>query len=101
VLHLAAGASAGAVHLLCGAARVPLATYLAGTTLGFGPVAVALSGFGAQLGRTLLAPTTLNAAITVATGLLLAVLAFGLRTFLLIRQFAPSLARHRARAEFG
>jgi hypothetical protein len=48
-----------------------------------------------------LRPTLGHAAIAAAAGLGLAAAAFGLRTFLLLRQFAPSLSRHRARAEFG
>jgi phosphatidylserine/phosphatidylglycerophosphate/cardiolipin synthase-like enzyme/uncharacterized membrane protein YdjX (TVP38/TMEM64 family) len=101
VLRLAPVASAGAVHLLCGAARVPFGRYLAGTAIGLVPATAALAGFGAVVGGMVLRPTLGHAAIAAAAGLGLAAAAFGLRTFLLLRQFAPSLSRHRARAEFG
>jgi uncharacterized membrane protein YdjX (TVP38/TMEM64 family) len=101
VLRLTSVASAGAIHLLCGADAVPFGQYVAGTVIGLGPAIPALCGFGALVGRTLLQPTIANAAITLGAGLVLAVLALGLRTVLLLRQFSPSLYRHRERAEFG
>ena len=100
-LRLTSVASAGAIHLLCGADRVPFGQYMAGTVIGLGPAIPALCGFGALAGRTLLQPTVTNAAVTVAAGLLLGALALGLRTIILLRQFSPSLTRHRERAEFG
>jgi phospholipase D1/2 len=101
VLRLASVASAGSVHLLCGAGRVPLATYAIGTAIGLAPVIAALSGLGGLLRHILLHPTVSNGVITVGTALLLIGVAAGLRAFLLIRQFAPSVARQRDRAEFG
>ena len=101
VLRLASVASAGSVHLLCGAGRVPFATYLIGTVIGLTPVIAAISGLGGLLRQALLQPSVENAAITVAAGLLLLAFAAALRAFLLIRQFAPSVSLHRDRAEFG
>jgi hypothetical protein len=49
----------------------------------------------------MLHPSITNALITVGTALALTACAVTLRTFLLIRQFAPSVSGHRARAEFG
>ena len=46
VLRLASVASAGSIHLLCGAGRVPFATYLAGTVIGLAPAVAALSWTG-------------------------------------------------------
>ena len=43
ILRLVSIASAGSVHLLCGAARVPFAAYMAGSLIGLTPVVVALS----------------------------------------------------------
>ena len=101
VLRLASVASAGSVHLLCGAGRVPVAAYLAGTLIGLTPVVAALSGLGGLLRQALLHPSVSNGAITIGAALLLIGAAAGLRTFLLIRQFAPSFSLHRDRTEFG
>ena len=92
VLRLASVASAGSVHLLCGAARVPFGAYLAGTVIGWMPIVAALSGLGGLLRQTLLHPSVSNGAISVGAALLLIGAAAGLRTFLLIRQFAPSFS---------
>ena len=101
VLRLSGVASAGAIHLLCGAGRVPLVPYLAGTVIGLAPSVAALVWLGAVLRTTLLHPTLWNGLSTIAAGLAVAGVAYGLRTILLIRQFAPSVSGHRERAEFG
>jgi phospholipase D1/2 len=100
-LHLAAVASAGAIHLLSGAGRVPFLTYLGGAAIGLVPGVIALSGLGGLLRRTLLDPTIANASITIGTAAALLLLAAALRTVLLLRQFAPSVSGHRDQAEFG
>ena len=101
VLRLAGVASAGAIHLLCGAGRVPFTRYMVGTVIGLAPPIAVLTGLGALLRQTVTHPSLSSALTTIgATGLVIAAAA-GLRTFLLIRQFAPSLTRHRGRAEFG
>ena len=74
-LHLAAVASAGAIHLLSGAGRVPFLTYLGGTAIGLVPGVVALSGLGGLLRRTLLDPSITNASITIGAALVLLLLA--------------------------
>ena len=101
VLRLASIASAGSAHLLCGARRIPFATYLTGTVIGLAPVVGALSGLGAMLRHTVLRPSMSAGLATIGLGLGLIALAAGLRALLLVRQFAPSLSRHRDRAEFG
>jgi uncharacterized membrane protein YdjX (TVP38/TMEM64 family) len=101
VLRLASVATSGTIHLLCGAGRVPFAAYMAGTLLAFAPAVVALAGLGALLRQALLEPTLSHGLTAMGAALLLTALAAGLRTLLLIRQFAPSVSRHRARAEFG
>jgi phospholipase D1/2 len=100
-LHLAAVASAGAIHLLSGAGRVPFLTYLGGAAIGLVPSVAALSGLGGLLRRTLLDPSVANASMTVGAAVVLLLLAAVVRTLLLFRQFAPSVTGHRDRAEFG
>jgi uncharacterized membrane protein YdjX (TVP38/TMEM64 family) len=99
MLLLAGAASPRAVHLLCGAGRVPFGPYLAGTVVGLAPAIVALDALGALLGTVLIAPTVPNAVTTVVAALVVLGCALALRVFLAIRQFAPAMARHRARAE--
>ena len=101
VLRLSNVASTGAVHLLCGAGRVPFMAYMAGTIIGMVPAIVALSALGGVFRDALLNPTMSNALTTITVAVLLIVLARAVRTLLLIRQFAPSVAMHRDRAEFG
>jgi phospholipase D1/2 len=101
VLRLSSVASTGAIHLLCGAGRVPFTAYMAGTFIGMVPAIVALSALGSVFRDALLDPSLSNAFTTIAVAVLLIVLASAVRTLLLIRQFAPSVAMHRDRAEFG
>ena len=101
LLRLASIASAGAIHLLCGAGRVPFATYMTGTIVGLVPVIAALCWLGGLLRETFMRPSLSNGFATIGAAVLLFLLASGLRTFLLIRQFAPALSSHRDRAEFG
>ena len=101
VLRLSSVASTGAIHLLCGAGRVPFTAYMAGTIIGMVPAIVALSALGSVFRDALLGPSMSNALTTIAVAVLLIVLASAIRTLLLIRQFAPSVAMHRERAEFG
>jgi uncharacterized membrane protein YdjX (TVP38/TMEM64 family) len=101
VLRLSSVASTGAVHLLCGAGRVPFTAYLTGTIIGMVPAIVALSTLGSVFREALIDPSWSNAITTIAVAVLLIVLAGAVRTLLLIRQFAPSVAMHRDRAEFG
>ena len=101
VLRLASVASAGSIHLLCGASRVPFATYMAATAIALVPAMFALAGLGALLRYTLMYPTISNLLLTAGAALLLVVLAALVRTLLLFRRFAPALAGQRARAEFG
>ena len=82
-LHLAAVASAGAIHLLSGAGRVPFLTYLGGTSIGLVPGVVALSGLGGLLRRTLLDPSITNASITIGAALVLLLFVAALRAVLL------------------
>ena len=100
-LRLASVATSGSIHLLCGAGRVPFATFMTGTLLAFVPGVAALSVLGSLLRRTILEPTTAHVLITIGAVVLLAAGAAVLRTLLLIRQFAPSVSNQRARAEFG
>jgi uncharacterized membrane protein YdjX (TVP38/TMEM64 family) len=101
VLRLASVASAASVHLICGAGRVPFWAYMAGTVIAITPAIAALSGLGALVRHTMLHPSAWNAFLALGTCLLLFAITAGLRTLLLLRQFAPSMSKHRARAEFG
>jgi phospholipase D1/2 len=101
VLRLASVASAGSVHLLCGAGRIPFSIYLAGTLIGLAPAMFALGGLGALLRQTLLEPSLSNVLITLAAAALVIVVAALVRALLLLRRYGPSVASHRARAEFG
>jgi phospholipase D1/2 len=101
VLRLSSIASTGAIHLLCGAGRVAMIPYVVGTILGMTPAIVALSILGGLLRDTLIRPSLSTALMTVGVAVLLLVVAGAVRTLLLIRQFAPSVAMHRDRAQFG
>jgi uncharacterized membrane protein YdjX (TVP38/TMEM64 family) len=101
ILRLASIASAGSVHLLCGAARVPFATYMAGSLVGLTLVVVALSMLGGVIRAAILQPSWASGLAAGGAALLVAGLAAGLRTALLLRQFSPSWLRQRERAEFG
>jgi phospholipase D1/2 len=100
-LRLASVASAGSIHLMCGAARVAFPTYLAGTLIGLAPAMFALAGLGALLRQSLLFPSMSNALITVGAAVLIGVAAVVVRALVLIRRLGPSISRHRTRAEFG
>jgi phosphatidylserine/phosphatidylglycerophosphate/cardiolipin synthase-like enzyme/uncharacterized membrane protein YdjX (TVP38/TMEM64 family) len=101
VLRLASVASAGAIHLLCGASRVPFSTYITATSIGLPPATFAFAALGALLQHAVMNPTIPDLLLTAGAALLLLALAATARTLLLIRRFAPSLASHRTRAEFG
>jgi phospholipase D1/2 len=66
VLRLTSVASAGSIHLLCGAGRVPFATFMAGTMISLVPAVAALSGVGGLLRHTLLNPSVSNGFATSA-----------------------------------
>ena len=100
-LRFASVASAGSIHLACGAGRVPFAIYIAGTAIALAPAVYVLSGLGGLLRHTLLNPSVSNALLTIGAAVLLFALASALRALLLMRQFAPAVSGHRGRAEFG
>lgn len=101
VLRLASVASAGAVHLLCGAARLPFATFMMGTAIGLAPMVFAVAYLGTLLRLAVQDPSLLNVLTVIVVAVLLLAIAAGIRTALLIRRFAPSVKGHRTRAEFG
>ena len=101
VLRLASVASAGSIHLLCGAAHIPFPTYVAGTLIGLAPATFALAGLGALVHRLLLAPSLANALIVMTVLATIVAVAFVLRTILLMRRLAPFVNRHRTGAVFG
>jgi phospholipase D1/2 len=101
VLRLSSVASSGAIHLLCGAGRVPFLAFMAGTIIAGTPSIIALSALGGLVRDTILEPSMAKGMMAIGAAIVLLVLAGALRTLLLIRQFAPGLAGHRQRAEFG
>ena len=101
ILRLVSIASAGAVHLVCGAVGVPVAAYLAGSLIGLTPIVVALSAVGALVRVAILQPSWASWSAVGGIALVLVGLAFALRTVLLLRQFSPTVSRQRERAEFG
>jgi uncharacterized membrane protein YdjX (TVP38/TMEM64 family) len=101
VLRLASVASAGSIHLLSGAGRVPFAIYMIGTAIGLAPVVAALGGLGGLLRRTLSSPTLSNGLTTIAAAVLLIAATSGLRAILLFLRFASAVSSQRDRAEFG
>jgi uncharacterized membrane protein YdjX (TVP38/TMEM64 family) len=101
VLHMSTVASASAIHLASGASRLRFASFVAGTALTVVPTAALLSGLGALLRYTLKFPSRRSALLAMGATLLLMAAAAALRGLLVIRQFAPSVSRHRERAEFG
>jgi hypothetical protein len=74
---------------------------MAATAIALLPALFALAGLGALLRDTFMYPTISNLLLTGGAALLLVVFAALVRTLLLFRRFAPTLARQRARAEFG
>lgn len=101
VLHLSTTASAGAIHLLCGAARMPLGRFLLGTVMGLAPAIAALAGAGLVLRSALLEPSTGRVFAAIGAAMLVVILAGLARAVLLLKRFAPSISVHRERAEFG
>ena len=101
MLRLSAVASAGSVHLISGAGRLPFGAYLAGSAIALIPTIAAFTGLGALWQEAVLRPSVARISGTAAATIVLAAAAVALRAFLLIRRFAPSLSRQRERAEFG
>ena len=93
--------SGGAVNLFCGARRVPFGSYLLGSAIFLAPQVTALAGLGTLLRQAALQSSATRGVAALATVLLLLVVSATLRSILLRRRFAPSLERHRSRAEFG
>lgn len=101
LLRMASVGSAGSLHLICGAARIPFVSYLLGSAIGLIPAIATLSGLGALFRHTLLHPSAQSAGLTIGAALGLMLLASIARAFFLIRQFAPAVSAQRRRAEFG
>jgi uncharacterized membrane protein YdjX (TVP38/TMEM64 family) len=101
VLRLTSVANARSIDLLCGAGRVPLAYFAAGTLVGLTPAMIVLAGLGALLRRALLHSSTESALLVIAAAAAIVLAAAALRALLLARQFASSLRGHRAGAAFG
>ena len=91
-LRLANVASAGAIHLLCGAGRIPFSTFVTGTIIAAAPAIAALSGLGSLLRHTLLNPTVSNGLATIGAAVLLVAFVAGVRALVLIRQFAAAVS---------
>jgi phospholipase D1/2 len=101
MLHFAGFVPAWSAHLICGASRISLGHYLPGAVAGLVPAVVALTGLGALLRETVFHPTIESGLLSMGAAALLIAVTAALRTFLLVRRFAPGLSLHRRRAEFG
>ena len=101
VFRLTSIASSGSVNLVCGAARIPFGAYVIGTTLGLPPMVLVLAIVGSLLRSAIANPGWVNGLTAMAAVAGVCVLAFGVRSLLVARQFSPSVRRHRTRAEFG
>jgi phosphatidylserine/phosphatidylglycerophosphate/cardiolipin synthase-like enzyme/uncharacterized membrane protein YdjX (TVP38/TMEM64 family) len=100
-LRLANIASAGAIHLLSGAARMPFAAYITGTAIALVPALAVLVGLGALLRQTLVNRTVSNALVTIVAVALVVALIGALRALVVVRSFASAVSGHRRSAEFG
>jgi predicted lysophospholipase L1 biosynthesis ABC-type transport system permease subunit len=80
---------------------VPFGAYMTGTVVGLLLPLAALTGLGALLRRTLLEPSLWHGLASIGAALVVLLVALGIRTLLLIRQFSPAHAGQRRRAEFG
>jgi len=94
-------APVSAIHLLCGAARVPAGEYALGTLLGLAPILLALAGLATLLRWAILHPGPLSVGATIATAVALALVARRIRTSLLARRLARTEARPRERDDLG
>jgi uncharacterized membrane protein YdjX (TVP38/TMEM64 family) len=101
VLHLSTTASAGAIHLMCGAGRVPLWKVLLGSAMGLAPEIVVLGGAGVLFRNALLEPTLSHVLAAIGAAVGLVIVAGAMRALLLFRRFAPSMSSHRQGAAFG
>jgi phosphatidylserine/phosphatidylglycerophosphate/cardiolipin synthase-like enzyme/uncharacterized membrane protein YdjX (TVP38/TMEM64 family) len=101
VLRLTSVAGARAIDLLCGAGRVPLLSFAAGSIVGLAPSMIALAALGGLLRRALLHASIQSGMAVIGAAALIVLAGAVLRTVLLARQFASSLRTHRAGAEFG
>ena len=101
LLHFAGFVPAWSAHLICGASRIAVRHYLPGAVAGLLPAIVTLAGLGALLRETLLDPSLEHGLISMGAAAALIGVTAAVRTFLLVRRFAPGLSLHRRRAEFG
>lgn len=101
VLRLVSIASAGSIHLLSGAARVPFRDYAFGTLVGTAPWIVLLAVFGGLVRATVLHPGPWMSTSMAALALGLLLLTFRLRRTFLLRQMRPVMREQEERARFG
>lgn len=94
-------AAATTVHVVCGAARVPLRAYLLGTLTGLLPGTLALCLLGGQLRGAILHPSWWRSAALVFTALALAFVVLRVRRVLMRRQLGAALDEQAQRARFG
>jgi phospholipase D1/2 len=95
VLRALPVAPATAIHLLCGAARVPAREYALGTLLGALPLLLALIGLASLLRLAIRNPGPKLVTATVATAVVLAFFARRVRTSLLARRLSHGQPRER------
>jgi uncharacterized membrane protein YdjX (TVP38/TMEM64 family) len=93
--------SATSIHLLCGAARVPLQSYVIGTLIAFVPGVLALSLLGGLLRRTILEPCPWSAVLTMLAAGALALIVLFVRRRLLVTRLHAEQKDQAQRAVFG
>ncbi len=101
VLRLVSVFSAASIHLLCGAARLPVRAYVIGTAAAFVPVVLVLSLLGGLLRHAIREPGPWSATITIAAAVLFAAVVLRVRRNLLIKRLHAVQAEQEARALFG
>jgi uncharacterized membrane protein YdjX (TVP38/TMEM64 family) len=101
VLRLISVFSAASIHLLCGATRLPLRAYAAGTIAALVPVVIVLSLLGGLLRRAILVPGPGSTITTIVAAVVLAGVALRVRRNLLVKRVHVARAEQQARAEFG
>lgn len=94
-------AAATTIHVVCGAARVPLRPYLLGTLTGLLPGILALCLLGGQVRGAILHPTWWRSAALVFTALVFAFVVLRMRRVLMRRQLGTALEEQAQRARFG
>lgn len=100
VLRLISVFSATSIHLLCGASRLPLLAYAAGTAGAFVPVVIVLSLMGGLLRHLIREPGAWSAVITIGAAAVFAAVGLRVRRNLLVKRVHAARVEQQPRARF-